>query len=243
MPRRAARRPPQVSTRRSRRGLAAAIVICAAAPVALVLSLWSNLTEPFWFNEQWRAYFISDSGNWWAALKTDNAPFPAGWYFLERASGAIFGSTELTLRLPTAVFLPVCGVLFLLLARRWMPLIPAVLVSLIGTFTGCLIGYAIQLSEYQIDAAAVVAILLLHEVAWEGDDPGWHSPRVLLAYAGITAACSSVRRPSSSPDPSSCSTWRARHGAGPSRSAWSPPSSQVCSFSCSSSCSSCRRTR
>jgi hypothetical protein len=185
----AARRQRQASTRRSRRGLVAALVICAAAPTAVVLSLWSNLTEPFWFNEQWRAYFISNSTNWWAALKTDNAPFPAAWFFLERASGAVFGSTELTLRLPTAAFLPISGVLFLLLARRWMPLIPAVLLSLLGTFAGCLIGYAIQLSEYQIDAAAVVTVLLLHELAWEGDDPGWRSRRVLLAYAGLTVAC------------------------------------------------------
>jgi hypothetical protein len=180
------------SARRSRRRLAAAVVLCALVPTAFVLSLWSNLTEPFWFNEQWRAYYISNSANWWQALKTDGAPFPAGWYFLERISGELFGSTELSLRVPTAVFLPLTCVLLLLLARRWMPLVPAVAVAFVGSFTGCLFAYAIQLSEYQVDAAAVIAILLLHVMAsevFETADPGWRSPRVILAYAGITLAC------------------------------------------------------
>ena len=65
-----------------RLGLAGAIVVCAGVPTAIVLSLWSNLNESFWYNEQWRAYYISLSGNWSAALKGDGAPFPAGWYFL-----------------------------------------------------------------------------------------------------------------------------------------------------------------
>ena len=56
-----------------------------------------------------------------ATLKLDGAPFPVGWYFVERLSGALFGTTELTLRLPTALFLPIGCVLLLLLARRWMP--------------------------------------------------------------------------------------------------------------------------
>jgi hypothetical protein len=187
--RREVRRRREASSRRSRHAFAAALAVCVAVPTAVVVSMWSNLNEPFWFNEQWRAYYISNSGNWWQALKTDGAPFPAGWYFLERASGAVFGSTELTLRLPTAIFLPVSCVLFLLLARRWMPLVPAVVVALVGSLAGCLVGFAVQLSEYQLDATAVVAILLLHEVAWDGDDPGWRSRRVVLAYAGITLAC------------------------------------------------------
>ncbi len=40
----------------------------------------------------------------------------------------------------------------------------AVVVALVGTMTGSLVSYAVQLSEYQIDAAAVVAVLLLHEI-------------------------------------------------------------------------------
>ncbi len=72
---------------RSRRALGVACLITAGVPIALIISLWRNLTLPFWYNEQWRAYYISKPGNWWSALKTDGGPFPAGWYFLERGVG------------------------------------------------------------------------------------------------------------------------------------------------------------
>ena len=158
-------------------------------PTAIALCLWRNLTEPFWFNEQWRAYYISNPGNWFEALKSDGAPFPAGWYFLERLSSSLFGSTELVLRLPTVLFLPVGCVLLMLLARRWMPTAAAVVVALVGALTGTLVSYSLQLSEYQVDAAAVVAVVLLHELAWDVDRPTWRSLRVYLAYGGMALAC------------------------------------------------------
>jgi hypothetical protein len=187
--RRSSRTRRRAEQQRQRRSLVAAIVVCAAVPSIVVLTLWDNLTEPFWFNEQWRAYYISNSGNWWGALKVDGAPFPAGWYFLERIAGGIFGSTELVLRIPTALFLPVGCVLLLLLARRAMPIGAALIVALVGTMTGTLVSYALQLSEYQIDAACAVAVVLLHEIVWDVEQPTWRSRRVLLAYGGIALAC------------------------------------------------------
>jgi hypothetical protein len=191
--------PPPSSRRQARRakkdrartrlGLAAALLICAGVPTGILISLWSNLTLPFWYNEQWRAYYISNQGNWWQALKTDGAPFPAGWYFLERLSGSIFGSTELALRIPTAIFLPITCVLLLLLARRWLPLGAAVVVALVGSLTGTLVSYAVQLSEYQIDAAAVVGVLLLHELIEDIERPTWRTWRLYAMYAGIAVAC------------------------------------------------------
>jgi len=143
----------------------------------------------FWYNEQWRAYYISKPGDWWAALKGDGAPFPAGWYFLERLSASLFGSTELVLRMTTALFLPITCVLLLLLARRWMPLAAAVVVAVVGGLTGTLVSFAVQLSEYQIDAAAVVAILLFHDIAADQDQGNWRSVSIYLSYAGIALAC------------------------------------------------------
>jgi hypothetical protein len=175
--------------RRSRRKLAVAILITAGLPTAVLLSLWRNLTIPFWYNEQWRAYYISISGNWWAALKDDGAPFPAGWYFLERTSASFFGSTELVLRIPTATAVSLGCVLLMLLARRWMPLAAAVVVALIAGLTGTLFLYAVQLSEYEIDAAAVVGIVLLHEVAGDMDGSDWRRPRIYFLYGGILLAC------------------------------------------------------
>ena len=68
-------------------------------PSVVVLSMWRTLTEAFWFNEQWRAFDISEADNWWLSLR-NGAPFPAGWYFLERFLGQTFGSTELVLARP-----------------------------------------------------------------------------------------------------------------------------------------------
>jgi hypothetical protein len=175
--------------RRSRRKLSVAILITAGLPTALLVTLWQNLTIPFWYNEQWRAYYISISGNWWSALKGDGAPFPAGWYFLERTSASLFGSTELVLRIPTAAAVSLGCVLLMLLARRWMPLAAAVVVALIAGLTGTLLVYAVQLSEYEIDAAAVVGIVLLHEVAGDMDGSDWRRPRIYFLYGGIVLAC------------------------------------------------------
>lgn len=184
---------PQSSFRfprpKSGRSFILALAISAGVPLGAVLSVWSNLTEPFWFNEQWRAYYVGLPNHWWSALRTDGAPFPAGWYFLERASGYLFGNTELTLRLPTALFLPVTSVLLLLLSKRWMPLAGAVVVSLIGSMTAAIVGYAVQLSEYQIDAAAAVAVILLHEIGTTASSADWRYKRVYWAYAGIAVAC------------------------------------------------------
>ena len=157
-------------------------------PVVVLASLWRNLTIPLWYNEQWRAFYIADSRGWWTALTRDGAPFPAGWYFGEKLVGSVFGSTELTLRLPTAIFLPITCVLLLLLARRWMSPVGAVIVALVGSMTGALLTYAVQLSEYQIDAAAAVAVILLHELAAD-TAPSWRSTRLWLLYAGIAVAC------------------------------------------------------
>jgi hypothetical protein len=178
--------------RRSQRGLGAAIVVSAGVPLAVVLALWSNLNLPFWFNEQWRSYYIAAPGDWWATLganKAPSAPFPAGWFILERYSAALFGSTELVMRLTTAVFLPIGCVLLMLLARRWMPLAPAVVTALVASLTGTLLVYAVQLSEYVVDATAVIAILLLHEIAGDADQSEWRSPKIYLSYAGIALAC------------------------------------------------------
>ncbi len=182
-------RRQRAAGRRARLFLAAAVVVAAGVPTAMLLSLWQNLTVTFWYNEQWRAYYISLPGNWWAGLKGDGGPFTAGWFFLERAAASLFGSTELVLRLPTALFLPLGCVLLLFLARRWMPLGAALVVALVGGLTGTLFIYAVQLSEYEIDAAAVVAIVLLHEIAGDVDASQWRSPRIYLAYAGVGLAC------------------------------------------------------
>lgn len=162
----------------------AAVAVTILVPSVVVLSMWRTLTEAFWFNEQWRAFDISEANNWWLSLR-NGAPFPAGWYFLERFLGQTFGSTELVLRAPTACLLPVTCLLFFLLARRWVPVPVALGLALAGTLTGDLISYSLQLSEYIIDAAAVIGVVLLHDIADETVD----RRTIYLAYGGMAVAC------------------------------------------------------
>jgi len=175
--------------RAGRLSLLASCVVAVGVPVAYLATSWNSLTLPFWFNEYWRAYFISEGSGWWQSLKVDGAPFPAGWYFMERFAGEVFGSTELVLRLPTAIFLPIASLLLLLLARRWMPLPAALAVALVGTLTGDLLSYSVQLSEYVIDAAAVCAIVLLHELGDDANGDPQRRRRLFLCYAGMAVAC------------------------------------------------------
>ncbi len=172
----------------ARRGPAlwVAVLVVVGVPTALVLSLWGSLTGPLWFNEQWRAFEFSLPGNWWRALRVSPGPIPAGWFFLERGASDLFGSTELSLRLPTSFFLPLGCLLLFLLARRWMPLSAAVVVSLVGCLTGDYLAYSVQVSEYTVDMAAVLGILFLHELA---GDFASRRARCYLAYAGIGLAC------------------------------------------------------
>lgn len=64
-----------------------------------------------------------------------------------------------------------------------MPLAAACVVSLLGSLTGALVGFAVQLSEYQIDAAAGVCVVLLHEIGWEAEPTSTHRARVGVATA------------------------------------------------------------
>ena len=166
-------------------GLGAAILV----PIGLLIPLGPSLSKAFWFDEQWRAYYIAYHGSWWHALTGDNAPFAAGWYFLERGVATAFGSSELTLRLATAGWWPILGGLLFLLAARFMRPPLALLVALLGSFTPGLIPYVVQLKPFVIDATAAVAVVYFFVLA--------HSPRLrghggalrLLAYLGVATAC------------------------------------------------------
>ena len=87
--------------------------------------------------------------------------------------------------LPTACLLPVTCLLFFLLARRWVPVLVALGLALAGTLTGDFISYSLQLSEYIIDAAAVIVVVLLHDIA----DGTVERRTIYLAYAGMAVAC------------------------------------------------------
>jgi hypothetical protein len=166
----------------------AALGVSVAVPTLVLASLIPTLKAPFWFNEQERAYYISYGANWWQALHTDAAPSPAGWYFLERFTGQLFGSREITLRLPTAMWLLVSCVLLLLIARRWMPLPAALGVALIGGLNGGLLGFSVQIEPFLADTGSILVLLLLHDIAVTQPRTKRGGRLASLCYAGIAVA-------------------------------------------------------
>lgn len=172
-------------------GLSAAVLV----PLGLLIPLRPALAKAFWFDEQWRAYYIAYPGNWWQALTRDNAPFAAGWYFLERGVALTLGGSQLGLRLAAAGWWPLLAGLLFLLAFRFLSLPLALLVALLGSLTPGLVPYVVQLKPFVVDSACAVAALYLFLLA--------RSPRLrgrphgaalrLLAYLGVAAAtCFSV---------------------------------------------------
>ncbi len=169
------------------------LLFCAAVavPIGLLIPLGPSLSKAFWFDEQWRAYYIAYQGNWWQALTADNAPFAAGWYLLERAVATLFGTTELTLRLATAAWLPLLSGLLFLLASRFVRPPVALVVALLGSLVPGLIPYVVQLKPFVIDSAAAVAVVYFFLLA--------HSPPLLrrrhgaalrlLSYLAVATAC------------------------------------------------------
>ncbi|MGA9775520.1 MAG: hypothetical protein WBU92_06315, partial [Candidatus Dormiibacterota bacterium] len=169
------------------------LLFCVAVvvPIGLLIPLGPSLSKAFWFDEQWRAYYIAYQGNWWHALTADNAPFAAGWYLLERVVATLFGTTELTLRLATAAWLPLLSGLLFLLASRFVRLPVALVVALLGSLAPGLIPYVVQLKPFVIDSAATVAVVYFFLLA--------HSPpllrrrhgaaRRLLSYLAVAVAC------------------------------------------------------
>jgi len=170
--------------------MTAALAVVVAVPIAVVVSLGRTMTAPFWFDEQWRASFISYDGGWLQGLRADHmASIATGWFLVERWTGEVFGSTELSLRTPIVVFFVLNCVLLLLLARRWMPLWAALAVALVGGLTPDIVQYAVQLKPYVVDSATVIAVLLLHDIA-RHQEPSLSGRRVTLwCYLGIGTAC------------------------------------------------------
>ena len=170
----------------------AAVCVIVAVFVALVVSTRRALTEPLWYNEQWRAHFVSVDHNWWSALQHANAPMSAAWFATEHLAIAARGNRESTLRLANVGWLLVAGLGTYALARRWLSIIAAVLLALVVIVNGMLLPFALQLAPYAADAAgtviAVAALLYAREAA--------HTRRRIAAFGvacfGLTLATPAV---------------------------------------------------
>jgi hypothetical protein len=75
--------------------------------VTVVIVLRDMLTRPLWHNEQWRAWHLSLYRQFLEQLPNTNSPMAAGWVVLTKASALVVSNSEVALRLPVALTMPV----------------------------------------------------------------------------------------------------------------------------------------
>ena len=120
------------------------------------------IRQPFWYDEQWRAYFVSVRHGWWAAIAKSNAPMSAGWYVSERFSMSVLGDREWVLRFSNLGWALVMAIATFALARRWMGSGLSTFIAALVMLNSGLLYYAIQFKPFVADAAGtVVAVAAL----------------------------------------------------------------------------------
>ena len=88
----------------------------------MVIECWLGAlsTRPLWYDELWRAHYLSAStSQFWHEITRANAPSAFGWVVVERTTADLFGWTPLVLRLPELITLPFVGVSMYALTRRF----------------------------------------------------------------------------------------------------------------------------
>jgi len=141
--------------------------VAVAGVLALVLIgaeivLRGYFTRPFWYDEIWRARFVSEpAGAFWSSLGTANTPSAAGWMALTRLLGEVAGWHAWVLRLPEFAALPLLSGGTYLLARRFAGRVAAGFAALSTGLCSVVLDLGTQLKPYGVEAAATVAILAL----------------------------------------------------------------------------------
>lgn len=133
------------------------LVVIAAAAAAVFGGL---LDQPFWFDEQSRAYQIALPGLHMGAGNS-YAPLSLGWVLVEKAVIAVLPTTEFVLRLPELVALLLLGPACYVLARKLMPKVIAFLLAAALVANPATVYYGTQLKAYIVEALATVVLLLL----------------------------------------------------------------------------------
>jgi len=180
-------------------GATARIVVAALlVEAALVLAqVRAKLSAPFWYDEQWRAYHLSLTRGFWQELQHVNTAVAAGWVVVERASVLVLGNAEWAWRLPQAVAVPALGVLTWRVARHCLGLkvTASAIIAAAMIANGPILGYAVQLKPYSVEALCCVVALRL----WlEASDPHRHHRRQILRRLGVYAGigmCALVATP------------------------------------------------
>lgn len=164
--------------------LAAAGLVAVAGVVEFFLR--HLLTRPFYYDEAWRAYDISEGWRFLTHLGTSDAPLSLGWIGIEDAARAVFGNTESGLRAPMFAVLPVLGVATYLLAKRWIGRFASFCVAALLLVNLWIVNYGLQLKSYSYEALIAVATLALYLVIQRTAQGG---ARLLGLYTVLGLTC------------------------------------------------------
>ncbi len=146
----------------------------AAGAVALGLSgvlclLHAYLTRPFWYDEIWRAHFVSEPlTSFWSELTVANTPSALGWLGITRLAGEAFGWHSWSLRLPGFVAVPLLGAAIVVLTRRFAGTASAVFAACWLCLNTTFLDLATQLKPYTVEALVTVCIVVI----WTADPLG-----------------------------------------------------------------------
>ncbi|MCM3925787.1 hypothetical protein ND748_29455, partial [Frankia sp. AiPs1] len=148
--------------------------VVAAGAVALGLSgvlclLHAYLTRPLWYDEIWRAHFVSEPlASFWSELTVANTPSAFGWLGITRLAGEAFGWHSWSLRLPGFIALPLLGATIVVLTRRFAGTASAVFAACWLCLNTTFLDLATQLKPYTVEALAAVCIVAV----WTADPLG-----------------------------------------------------------------------
>jgi hypothetical protein len=184
-----AQHPLRAGSRRGARWTWVPAALCVVVPVAILVSLGRTLEAPFWYDEQWRADYISYHGGWLQALRADHvSSIAVGWLIVERIVGEVFGSRELVLRLPTSALWVLSCLLTYWLVRRWLGPLASCVTALLATATTDLMQYGVQVKPYVVDTTTIIAVMILRELARDQKfGVSWRRP--VICYLGIGVCC------------------------------------------------------
>ena len=146
--------------------LVAALLTLAA--ITAIVRMSRVLSQPLWYDEQWRAFYFAFHGNaFWTQIRHANAPSGLLYVAVERLSSGVFGQTPWALRLPTAAAVPMLTLLTYLYARRLAPIVGAIFTAIMVGASAGVLAVAFQFKPYLVEAAAAVAVMLLWSAASE----------------------------------------------------------------------------
>ncbi|HUZ20754.1 MAG TPA: hypothetical protein VMU75_09325 [Acidimicrobiales bacterium] len=157
-------RPAVAPTRRGRWATRRVdlIVSCMLALLAAgtAAAYWQLATAPFWFDEQVRAYDLTQPG-----LHTDlhntYAPMAFGWMLLEKLAVLVLGAHEWAFRSPMILAWVLLGPAAYLVGRRLAPRPIAFGVAAALVVNPAVVYYAMQLKPYAVEALVTLASVLV----------------------------------------------------------------------------------